>query len=61
MVTEVAGEELLSSGGGKVGIFRMTEGGESVPSRSLSGSDSCASVIRPNLLTLFLSVERGIP
>lgn len=40
-VTGKAGDGLLSSGGGKVGIFSITDGGESVRSGSLSGSDSC--------------------
>lgn len=61
VVTGVAGDGLFSSGGGKVGILRMTEGGESGRSGSLSGSESCWSAARPNLLTLLRSVERGMP
>lgn len=61
VVTEVAGEELFSSGGGKVGIFSITEGGESILSGSLSGSDSWGSVVMPNLLILLRRVERGMP
>lgn len=62
VVTGVAGEGLLSSGGGKVGIFRMTEGGDSGLSGSLSGSDSWpVSEVRPNLLTLFRRVDLGMP
>lgn len=62
VVTGVAGEGLFSSGGGKVGILRMTEGGDSGFSGSLSGSESWpVSVVRPNLLTLFRNVERGMP
>lgn len=61
VVTGVAGDELLSSGGGNVGIFSMTEGGESVRSGSVSGSDSCCSEVSPNLLTLLRRVDRGMP
>lgn len=39
VVTDVEGDDDFSSGGGKVGIFRITEGGESL-SGSLSASDS---------------------
>lgn len=61
LFTGVAGEGLLSSGGGKVGIFSITDGGDSVLSWSLSGSDSCWSGVRPNLLTLFRRVDLGMP
>lgn len=40
VVMDVAGEGLFSSGGGKVGILRITDGGDSALSGSLSGSDS---------------------
>lgn len=61
VVTGVAGDGLLSSGVGNVGIFNITVGGESVRSGSLSGSDSCCSEMSPNLLSLLRRVERGMP
>lgn len=59
-VVTPAGEDDFSSGGGKVGIFSMTEGGESERSASLSGSESWPGS-EASLYTLFLRVERGMP